>query len=61
MAEAGHRGGMEKERSLLSAAGCRGVHTRHPRAMVHFFDTGHFALETHPKEIAALIRDSLAR
>jgi len=32
-----------------------------PGAAVHFFDTGHFALETHAKEIAALIRDFLAR
>src|SRR5262249_507154 len=30
-------------------------------ATVHFFDTGHFALETHAKEIAALIREFLAR
>jgi pimeloyl-ACP methyl ester carboxylesterase len=30
-----------------------------PSAMVHFFDTGHFALETHAKEIAAVIRDFL--
>ncbi len=30
-----------------------------PGAMVHFFDTGHFALETHAKDIAALIRDFL--
>lgn len=29
-------------------------------ATVHFFDTGHFALETHAKEIGALIRDFLA-
>jgi pimeloyl-ACP methyl ester carboxylesterase len=29
-------------------------------ATVHFFDTGHFALETHAKEIAALIREFLA-
>lgn len=28
-----------------------------PGAMVQFFDTGHFALETHAKEIAPLIRD----
>jgi len=27
-----------------------------PGATVHFFDTGHFALETHAKEIAAVIR-----
>jgi pimeloyl-ACP methyl ester carboxylesterase len=32
-----------------------------PGAQVHFFDTGHFALETHANEIAALIRDFLAR
>src|SRR6266481_332346 len=30
-----------------------------PGAMVHFFDTGHFALETHAKEITAVIRDFL--
>jgi pimeloyl-ACP methyl ester carboxylesterase len=32
-----------------------------PDAMVHFFDTGHFALETHATEIAAMIRDFFAR
>ena len=32
-----------------------------PGAQVHFFDTGHFALETHATEIAGLIRDFLAR
>ena len=32
-----------------------------PGAQVHLFDTGHFALETHANEIAALIRDLLAR
>jgi pimeloyl-ACP methyl ester carboxylesterase len=32
-----------------------------PEAMVRFFDTGHFALETHAAEIAAAIRDFLAR
>jgi pimeloyl-ACP methyl ester carboxylesterase len=31
-----------------------------PTAAVHFFDTGHFALETHAKEIAAAIRDFFA-
>jgi pimeloyl-ACP methyl ester carboxylesterase len=31
-----------------------------PGAMVHFFDTGHFALETHATEIAAMIRDFFA-
>ena len=32
-----------------------------PSAEVHFFDTGHFALETHCDEIAAIMRDFLAR
>ena len=32
-----------------------------PMAEVHFFDTGHFALETHAQEIAAAIRDFLSR
>jgi pimeloyl-ACP methyl ester carboxylesterase len=32
-----------------------------PDAEVHFFETGHFALETHTREIANAIRDFLAR
>ena len=32
-----------------------------PQAEVRFFDTGHFALETHAAEIAAAIRDFSAR
>jgi len=32
-----------------------------PDAEVHFYDTGHFALETHGPEIARAIRDFLAR
>jgi pimeloyl-ACP methyl ester carboxylesterase len=32
-----------------------------PNAEVHFFDTGHFALETHTESIAATIRDFLGR
>jgi pimeloyl-ACP methyl ester carboxylesterase len=31
-----------------------------PGAVIRFFDTGHFALETHAREIAAEIRDFLA-
>jgi pimeloyl-ACP methyl ester carboxylesterase len=31
-----------------------------PRAVIRFFDTGHFALETHESEIAGAIRDFLA-
>jgi hypothetical protein len=30
-----------------------------PRAVVRFFDTGHFALETHAREIAENIRGFL--
>ena len=32
-----------------------------PDAEVHFFDTGHFALETHAQEIAAVIRTFLEK
>lgn len=32
-----------------------------PAAVVRFFDTGHFALETHADEIAQSIRGFLAR
>jgi pimeloyl-ACP methyl ester carboxylesterase len=32
-----------------------------PKAVVRFFDTGHFALETHAREIADSIRDFLSR
>ena len=32
-----------------------------PDAVIKFFDTGHFALETHAAEIAAAIRDFLSR
>src|SRR5436309_4923102 len=32
-----------------------------PNAEVHFYDTGHFALETHSAEIAAAIREFLDR
>ena len=32
-----------------------------PSAEVHFYDTGHFALETHHKEIAAAIQEFLGR
>ena len=32
-----------------------------PNAEVHFYDTGHFALETHVQDIASTIRDFLGR
>jgi pimeloyl-ACP methyl ester carboxylesterase len=32
-----------------------------PNAKVHFYDTGHFALESHVREIATAIRDFMAK
>ena len=32
-----------------------------PAAEVHFYDAGHFALETHAEQIAGTIRDFLSR
>lgn len=40
-------------------AGARAFKRDIPGAVVRFFDTGHFALETHTPEIAAAIRDFL--
>lgn len=42
-------------------AGARAFAKDTPGAEIHFFDTGHFALETHNKEIAAKILDFLNR
>ena len=41
-------------------AGAEGFKRDMPDAVVRFFDTGHFALETHAREIAAAIRDFLS-
>jgi pimeloyl-ACP methyl ester carboxylesterase len=41
-------------------AGAQAFQRDMPDAVVKFFDTGHFALETHAAEIAAAIRDVLA-
>jgi pimeloyl-ACP methyl ester carboxylesterase len=41
-------------------AGAEAFRRNIPDAVVRFFDTGHFALETHANEIAAEIRDFLA-
>jgi pimeloyl-ACP methyl ester carboxylesterase len=40
-------------------AGAEAFKRDNPRAVVRFFDTGHFALETHAREIAETIRDFL--
>jgi pimeloyl-ACP methyl ester carboxylesterase len=42
-------------------AGAEAFQRDNPRAEVHFYDTGHFALETHAREIALAIRDFLGR
>jgi pimeloyl-ACP methyl ester carboxylesterase len=47
-------GNLGQERSILHPARRRGL-------QIHFLDTGHFALETHCDEIAARMRDLLAR
>jgi pimeloyl-ACP methyl ester carboxylesterase len=42
-------------------AGAEAFRRDNPEAEVHFYPTGHFALETHYREIAATIRDFLER
>jgi pimeloyl-ACP methyl ester carboxylesterase len=42
-------------------AGAEAFKRDNPAAEVHFYPTGHFALETHCQEIAATIRDFLKR
>lgn len=42
-------------------AGANAYQRDNPQAEVHLLDTGHFALETHGPEIAALIREFLGR
>lgn len=40
-------------------AGAKAFTRDNPKAKVHFFDTGHFALETHTTEIAQVMREFL--
>jgi pimeloyl-ACP methyl ester carboxylesterase len=42
-------------------AGAEAFRRDNPQAEVHFYPTGHFALETHCQEIAAAMRDFLSR
>jgi pimeloyl-ACP methyl ester carboxylesterase len=42
-------------------AGAEGFKRDIPSTELHFYDTGHFALETHHREIAEAIRDFLGR
>jgi pimeloyl-ACP methyl ester carboxylesterase len=46
---------------IFVAAGAAPYARDNPDAEVHMIDTGHFALETHGPEIAALMRDFLGR
>jgi pimeloyl-ACP methyl ester carboxylesterase len=50
-----------KNDPFFLAAGAEAFKRDDPEAEVHFYDTGHFALETHVYEIAAGIRDFLGR
>jgi pimeloyl-ACP methyl ester carboxylesterase len=50
-----------KNDSFFLPAGAEAFRRDNPNATVRFFDTGHFALETHAAEIAAAIRDFLPR
>jgi pimeloyl-ACP methyl ester carboxylesterase len=42
-------------------AGAEAFRRDNPQAEVHFYPTGHFALETHCQEIGVAIRDFLSR
>ena len=50
-----------KNDPFFLAPGAEAFKRDNPNAEVHFYDTGHFALETHAQEIAATIRDFLTR
>jgi pimeloyl-ACP methyl ester carboxylesterase len=54
-------GGGGKNDPFFLPAGAEAFRRDIPGARIQFFDTGHFALETHAKEIAAVIRDFFAR
>lgn len=50
-----------KNDDIFIAAGAAPYLRDNPEAELHLLDTGHFALETHGPQLAALIRDFLAR
>lgn len=50
-----------KNDPFFLAAGAEAFKHDNPAAEVHFYDAGHFALETHDEEIANAIRDFLRR
>jgi pimeloyl-ACP methyl ester carboxylesterase len=53
-------GRVGQERPILPAGRRQALKRDIPEADVRFLDTGHFALETHAKEIADVIEDFLA-
>lgn len=50
-----------KHDPFFLAAGAEAWKRDLPKAEIHFYDTGHFALETHAKEIGLDVRDFLDR
>jgi pimeloyl-ACP methyl ester carboxylesterase len=50
-----------KNDPFFLAPGAEAFERDNPEAEVHFYDTGHFALETHYQEIASAIRGFLGR
>jgi pimeloyl-ACP methyl ester carboxylesterase len=50
-----------KNDPFFMPAGAQAFLRDQPEAEIHFYDTGHFALETHAAEIAAAIREFLNR
>ncbi|MFE1522233.1 alpha/beta fold hydrolase [[Kitasatospora] papulosa] len=50
-----------KNDEIFGADGARAYERDLPNAEIHLLDAGHFALESHGPEIAALIRDFLGR
>ncbi len=49
------------QHAVPALTGAEAFKRDNPNAEVRFFDTGHFALETHAEEIASAIRDFLGR
>jgi pimeloyl-ACP methyl ester carboxylesterase len=50
-----------KSDAFFLPPGAEAFKSDNPSAEVHFYETGHFALETHHQEIAAAIREFLGR
>jgi pimeloyl-ACP methyl ester carboxylesterase len=53
--------GWGKNDAFFAPAGAEAYRRDNPDAEIHLLDAGHFALETHHREIAALMRDFLSQ